>query len=159
MKQWKSSSTDWSGLDTVLIILFHSFFFNWKCEWLYFCSISQTFFFLLLFICAYKAWFISPPCPHPLPYHPFHPPAIFFIWLYWGTTSVYKKLHIATIYNLDIYLCSCVILVLLLLLLLCYCVIITTIQAINTSITSKSPFILSSSKIYPINVCIITLYC
>jgi hypothetical protein len=25
------------------------------------------FIFLLLFICAYKAWFISPPCPHPLP--------------------------------------------------------------------------------------------
>jgi hypothetical protein len=24
-----------------------------------------SFFFLLLFICAYKAWFISPPCPHP----------------------------------------------------------------------------------------------
>jgi hypothetical protein len=24
----------------------------------------------ILFICAYKAWFISPPCPHPLPYHP-----------------------------------------------------------------------------------------
>uniref|UniRef100_A0A8C0X6Q0 Uncharacterized protein n=1 Tax=Castor canadensis TaxID=51338 RepID=A0A8C0X6Q0_CASCN len=22
-----------------------------------------------------KAWFISPPCPHPLPYHPLHPPA------------------------------------------------------------------------------------
>jgi hypothetical protein len=32
-----------------------------------------TFFFLLLFLCAYKAWFISPPCPHPLPYHPLHP--------------------------------------------------------------------------------------
>jgi hypothetical protein len=31
------------------------------------------FFFLLLFICAYKAWFISPPCPHPLPYHPLLP--------------------------------------------------------------------------------------
>jgi hypothetical protein len=27
-------------------------------------------FLLLLFICAYKAWVISPPCPHPLPYHP-----------------------------------------------------------------------------------------
>jgi hypothetical protein len=31
------------------------------------------FIFLLLFICADKAWFISPPCPHPLPYHPLHP--------------------------------------------------------------------------------------
>jgi hypothetical protein len=31
------------------------------------------FIFLLLFICAYKTWFISPPCPHPLPYHPLHP--------------------------------------------------------------------------------------
>jgi hypothetical protein len=30
------------------------------------------FFFLivLLFICAYNAWVISPPCPHPLPYYP-----------------------------------------------------------------------------------------
>jgi hypothetical protein len=28
------------------------------------------FIFILLFICAYKAWFISPPCPHLLPYHP-----------------------------------------------------------------------------------------
>jgi hypothetical protein len=31
---------------------------------------NKFFFFLLLFICAYKAWVISPPCPHPLPYHP-----------------------------------------------------------------------------------------
>jgi hypothetical protein len=30
-------------------------------------------FLLLLFICAYKAWVISPPCPHPLPYHPLRP--------------------------------------------------------------------------------------
>jgi hypothetical protein len=30
-------------------------------------------FIYLLFICAYKAWVISPPCPHPLPYHPLHP--------------------------------------------------------------------------------------
>jgi hypothetical protein len=28
------------------------------------------FFIVLLFICAYKAWVISPPCPHLLPYHP-----------------------------------------------------------------------------------------
>jgi hypothetical protein len=28
---------------------------------------------VLLFICAYKAWDISPPCPHPLPYYPLHP--------------------------------------------------------------------------------------
>jgi hypothetical protein len=35
---------------------------------------SITFFFIvLLFICAYKAWVISPPCPHPLPYHPLRP--------------------------------------------------------------------------------------
>jgi hypothetical protein len=27
-------------------------------------------FIVLLFICAYNAWVISPPCPHPLPYHP-----------------------------------------------------------------------------------------
>jgi hypothetical protein len=31
------------------------------------------FFIVLLFICIYKAWVISPPCPHPLPYHPLHP--------------------------------------------------------------------------------------
>jgi hypothetical protein len=40
-------------------------------------EVGQNFFFffifLLLFICAYKAWFISPPCPHPLPYHPLRP--------------------------------------------------------------------------------------
>jgi hypothetical protein len=30
-------------------------------------------FFFLLFICAYNAWVTSPPCPHPLPYHPLHP--------------------------------------------------------------------------------------
>jgi hypothetical protein len=31
---------------------------------------SLSFFFLIfLFICVYKAWVISPPCPHPLPYH------------------------------------------------------------------------------------------
>jgi hypothetical protein len=27
-------------------------------------------YFLLLFTYAYKAWVISPPCPHPHPYHP-----------------------------------------------------------------------------------------
>jgi hypothetical protein len=36
-------------------------------------DLSTFFFFLLLFICAYKAWVISPPCPHPLPYHPLCP--------------------------------------------------------------------------------------
>jgi hypothetical protein len=30
-------------------------------------------FIFLLFICEYNAWVISPPCPHPLPYHPLHP--------------------------------------------------------------------------------------
>jgi hypothetical protein len=39
------------------------------------CPFPDNFFFifLLLFICAYKAWFISPPCPHPLPDHPLRP--------------------------------------------------------------------------------------
>jgi hypothetical protein len=32
-----------------------------------------SFIFLLLFICAYKDWFIFPHCPHPLPYHPLRP--------------------------------------------------------------------------------------
>jgi hypothetical protein len=51
---------------------------NWymgKNKLIYF-SMSMTFFFfifLLLFICAYKDWFISPHCPHPLPYHPLRP--------------------------------------------------------------------------------------
>jgi hypothetical protein len=31
------------------------------------------FFIFLLFLCAYNAWVNSPPCPHPLPYHPVHP--------------------------------------------------------------------------------------
>jgi hypothetical protein len=26
---------------------------------------KKNFFLILLFICAYKAWVISPPCPHP----------------------------------------------------------------------------------------------
>jgi hypothetical protein len=34
-------------------------------------NLKDFFFFLL--ICAYKAWVISPPCPHPLPYHPLRP--------------------------------------------------------------------------------------
>jgi hypothetical protein len=34
---------------------------------------SIIFSIVLLFICAYKAWVISPPCPHPLPYHPLLP--------------------------------------------------------------------------------------
>jgi hypothetical protein len=32
------------------------------------------FFIVLFFICAYNAWVISLPCPHPLPYHPLCPP-------------------------------------------------------------------------------------
>jgi hypothetical protein len=36
-------------------------------------ALTSLFLFLLLFICVYKAWFISPPCPHSLPYHPLHP--------------------------------------------------------------------------------------
>jgi hypothetical protein len=31
------------------------------------------FFIVLLFLCTYKAWVISPPCPHSLPYHPLCP--------------------------------------------------------------------------------------
>jgi hypothetical protein len=42
------------------------------------------FIFLLLFICAYKAWFISPPCPHPLPYHPLD----FFFFFFFFCDSV-----------------------------------------------------------------------
>jgi hypothetical protein len=30
-------------------------------------------FIVLLFVCAYNVWVISPPCPHPLPYHPLRP--------------------------------------------------------------------------------------
>jgi hypothetical protein len=36
-------------------------------------NIILFFFIILLFICAYKAWVISPPCPHHLPYHPLRP--------------------------------------------------------------------------------------
>jgi hypothetical protein len=41
-----------------------------NCVCLYYILSFFFFIFLLLFICAYKAWFISPHCPHPLPYHP-----------------------------------------------------------------------------------------
>jgi hypothetical protein len=34
---------------------------------------SFLFFIVLLFICAYKAWVISPPFSHPLLYHSLHP--------------------------------------------------------------------------------------
>jgi hypothetical protein len=37
------------------------------------CNIFLLFIIVLLFICAYNAWVISPPCPHPLPYHPLRP--------------------------------------------------------------------------------------
>jgi hypothetical protein len=41
---------------------------------IYLCIFSfNLFFIVLLFLCAYNAWVISPPCPHPLPYHPLHP--------------------------------------------------------------------------------------
>jgi hypothetical protein len=48
----------------------NSFFFFFKIwpPWFLF-----LFFIVLLFICAYKAWVISPPCPHPLPYHLLRP--------------------------------------------------------------------------------------
>jgi hypothetical protein len=36
-------------------------------------TLRNEIFVLLLFICAYNAWVISSPCPHPLPYHPLHP--------------------------------------------------------------------------------------
>jgi hypothetical protein len=39
------------------------------------------FIFLLLFICAYKAWVISPPCPHPLRPLPLPPWELFFFRL------------------------------------------------------------------------------
>jgi hypothetical protein len=42
----------------------HEFFFEYFILFI---------FIILLFICAYKAWVISPSCPHPLPYHPHHP--------------------------------------------------------------------------------------
>jgi hypothetical protein len=34
---------------------------------------TENFFIILLFICAYNTWVISPPCPHHLPYHPLFP--------------------------------------------------------------------------------------
>jgi hypothetical protein len=36
-------------------------------------SLQGIFFIVLLFICAYNTWVISPPCPHPLSYHPLRP--------------------------------------------------------------------------------------
>jgi hypothetical protein len=44
-----------------------------KKSW-HFCLFIYLFIFIfLLFICAYSAWVISPPCPQPLPYYPLHP--------------------------------------------------------------------------------------
>jgi hypothetical protein len=50
---------------SVLVYLFHVLY---KTEDLNFIS-----FIVLLFIYAYKAWVISSPCPHPLPYHALRP--------------------------------------------------------------------------------------
>jgi hypothetical protein len=71
-------------------------------------SFLFLFFIVLLFICAYKAWVISPPCPHPFPYHPLCPLplpnhteflnlgsmnalckmlCVHFFWWYWGLNS------------------------------------------------------------------------
>jgi hypothetical protein len=41
----------------------------------FYVTYRSIFFIVLLFISAYKAWVISPPCPHPLPYHPLSPPS------------------------------------------------------------------------------------
>jgi hypothetical protein len=51
----------------ILLCLFNTILLYYTTHFVFF------FIFLLLFICAYKAWFISPPCPHPLPYHPLQP--------------------------------------------------------------------------------------
>jgi hypothetical protein len=55
----------------------------------------RAFFFIivLLFICAYKAWVISLPCPHPLPYHPLHP------FLLSPTSSIPSRNYFALISN------------------------------------------------------------
>jgi hypothetical protein len=54
---------------------------------------NGLFFFLLLFICAYKAWVISPPCPHPLPYHPLRPLPLL------STASIPSRNYFALISN------------------------------------------------------------
>jgi hypothetical protein len=56
--------------------LIYLYFIITYYKYVYSTSMRLTWFFflfLLLFICAYKTWFISPPCPHPLPYHPLRP--------------------------------------------------------------------------------------
>jgi hypothetical protein len=50
-------------------------------------------FYFLLFICAYKAWVISPPCPHPLPYRPLHPLPLS------PTPSIPSRNYFALIFN------------------------------------------------------------
>jgi hypothetical protein len=68
----------WNLHHNVLCYIWYNVFlrqYKFVLFWKYSCFLQYRgrFFFLLLFICAYKAWFISPPCPHPLPYHPLHP--------------------------------------------------------------------------------------
>jgi hypothetical protein len=50
-------------------------------------------FIVLLFKCAYKAWVISPPCPHPLPYHSLRPLPLH------STPSIPGRNHFALISN------------------------------------------------------------
>jgi hypothetical protein len=71
----RKAHNSWTWLirmrENVKFIFYLFIFFQGKM--VYFFIFYFFFIFLLLFIFTYKVWFISPPCPHPLPYHPLCP--------------------------------------------------------------------------------------
>jgi hypothetical protein len=54
------------------------------------------FFIVLLFICAYNTWVISPRCPHPLPYHPIY----IYFYLYSENTVYCEALSSSVFHGL-----------------------------------------------------------
>jgi hypothetical protein len=69
--------TFYLSISKVGTLVFYSLYLQ-SLERYFVCSRGLIFIYLfifiaLLFIWAYKAWVISPSCPHPLPYHPHHP--------------------------------------------------------------------------------------
>jgi hypothetical protein len=58
------------------LLTYFRHFNKWSCihQDFFFIIIKHIFLFIyFLFICAYYVWVISPPFPHPLPYHPLYP--------------------------------------------------------------------------------------
>jgi hypothetical protein len=60
------AAQNWKNIERIqnFIEIAVALFFRFGGTTFFFCPLWV--FFILLLICAYKAWVISPPCPHPL---------------------------------------------------------------------------------------------